>query len=241
MDIKKHTLFKWNSLFFGDWIWLIMVLAPLAGFVRAVQYNYMETCEGIPAAGWVAFPTVITVFWAITFLRFWYRAKFIKSIKFYTKQGMAIVLEGKAQERFAAYPDGAVKTAFEDAIDFGINFFVNWAKGSTMHGSVVGEPATYESLVEGLNGGVLAVVGDPLLALSTHGPLPPSLQHKLMGVTFLNRITITRDGDRVRTLMDLSKLLKHEIGHYCLEQLGHLDVSGGGEHHALFEKIKYPN
>jgi len=237
MHVKKHTLFKWDSLFFGDWIWLVMIVAPFAAFLRAIQYNYSEGRSGIDTGGWVSMPLVVATFWAITFLRYWHRAKFVKSIKFYTKHGMAVVFEEKSQERLSMYPEGVVEKAIDDATDYALNFFVAWDNLK----KDVGEQATYSSVSAALNGGVLSIVDAPFNLLSMHGPLPPSLQHKMMGITYLNRIVIAWDGDRVRTLMDLGGLLKHEMGHYCLEQLGHLDVIGGEDHHHTFEKIKYPN
>jgi len=240
MGTKKHTLFTWNRVLFGDWIWMLFALGPPALFLKAVHYNYLEGRDGIPLGGWVTSIAAIAVTWGIIVLRFVLRHRFIKSIVFYTKQGTAVELANEAvRERIAAFDARVVQQHLEDEIERTLEFFVRWNKGRTLDGKVSSPVVTAEELGKPLNGAILTITDKPFRRLYTNRLNAPSLTDKVMGIQYLDRFVITWDGEKVRNLDDLCRLLSHEVGHFCLDQLGYLDKTGGDTHHKMFKEIGF--
>lgn len=240
MVIKKHTLFTWNRFLFGDWIWLFFVVVPLAVFLKAVHFNYTGGREGIPLGGWLTSVAAIGATWGITVTRFVLRNRFIKAIAFYTKQGTAVELSNEiVRERCAAFDIHVVQQHIEDEIERTVEFFVRWSKGRTLDGKVSSPVVTVEELGKALNGAILTITDKPFRRLYTNRINAPSFADKVMGLQYLDRFVITWDGVKVKNLDDLCRLLSHEVGHFCLDQLGHLDNTGGDLHHKMFREIGF--
>ncbi len=86
MKIKKHRLFRWDSLLWGDYIWLAMVAVPLAALVAIALL-----APRAPAPVWIVSVVTALGFIGVTVRRYVGRWRFIKSIRGYTDQGAAVV------------------------------------------------------------------------------------------------------------------------------------------------------
>lgn len=236
MEIKKHTLFRFNSLLWGDYIWGCVSILPTLVCARAVYYNHVVLKTPLATGAWVTMLATLATFWAITIYRYRQRARFIKSIIFYTRQGLAVsVTRPQALERIQHYPPAVFTTMVADAIDVALEFFAK--QSPTLTNTVV----TKDELAKALNGGVLTITDAPFSANSSHGPMPPNFPQKLMGLNFLDQFVIAWDGDRVKTVDQLMALLQHEVGHFALFQLGINDLTGGSSHHQVMQRVGFPH
>lgn len=236
MKIKQHTLFRFNSLLWGDYIWMCVSILPTLLYARAVYYNYAVLHKPMPPSAWIVVSATVAAFWGITVYRYILRARFIRSIIFYTRQGLAVsVFRPHAIERASREGYSVLLPKLEAAIDVALDFFA-------LHSAQLeGFPRTRDDLAKGLNGGVLTITDEPFSANSTHGPMPPNFPQKLMGLNFMDQFVIAWDGDRVKTVDQLCGLLQHEIGHFALYQLGLDDQTGGKSHHDAMTRLGFHN
>jgi len=235
MEIKKQKLFRWDSILFGDWLWAVMILFPTAVVAKVLHYNYVVTKEGLDIGALITLAVVLLCFWAITFRRYQIRYRFIKSIAFYTRQGVAVAYhDAEARRKTEALaPEGVLVTSFSKTFADAIRHWTWWAQtdtGIAMYPHLASCDLTRPN--KWLNGAVMIIVPKKFKV--------PSYDFFLMGVARGNRSVIANDETRIKDLDDLLRLAKHEKGHVVMDALGiPAGPNAADIHHKLMADTKF--
>jgi hypothetical protein len=211
-----------------------MVLLPTLAIGKALHYNLVVLNEALPPAAWITLSATLLGFYAITAYRYWMRHRWLQTITGYTRQGVALIVGG-VSERVYSVGYSSVMKIIEKVIDDSMVFWTNWAVRNTSKQRSEAET----DLRMSFEGVILALEEKVIHAISSSGPMPDGFAEYVLGIHYLNQMAVVWDGERVRTVVDMSKVLRHEVGHHCLEALGVYGGNTGENHHAIYDKTKY--
>lgn len=215
---------------------MLMVLLPILAIGKALHYNLVVLQNDIPMPAWVTMGVALLGFYAITAYRYWMRYRWLQTITGYTRYGVALILDGlEVKTRAYSVGYGSVMKIVDKVIDDAMVFWTNWAVRNTSKHRSEAEGELRESWV----GTILALEGKVIHAVSSSGPMPDGFPEYVLGIHYLNQMAVTWDGEVVKTVVDMSRILRHEVGHHCLEALGVYGGNTGENHHAIFDKTKY--
>jgi hypothetical protein len=223
-------LIEWRD----SWPWALVngVAFGLSG--AALWRAYVTTGAEVPAPALVSMGLSLAAFAGITTYRYVCRWRWIKSIAFYTRQGVAVRLQGPLARARAESFGPRFRLELDDAIGAAVGFWWCWLARRYAASDKV--PAAVDRAIDRA---VLTVVDEPFELLSSSGPVEGAAGMRFLGLHHAGHIVVAWDGDRVKTLDDLGALVRHEMGHLVLEAAGIGPGPLGESHHKIFAEEKY--
>lgn len=219
--------------FRDSWIWALMVVLFVGLPARALYYQYVILGNrASPVQVAVMGGTIAAVLW-ITFVRYFYRWGWITKWRkaFHINLGMAIMPEDEAaQLRVKLSGGNLLYLAIEKTVIETIAFWEVWTKTNIPS---IADKAKSE-MEEGIRYATLIITTEPILVRSTQGPLPSKYMKGLLGVQMNKELIVLFDGIKIKDTGDFLRVVKHEVSHLCLQELGISTLDGGEQHHKIF-------